>query len=279
MDTEIPRVEGLRLEPHPSARSRAVSECGFRPGSIIVSESAMSTILFPSEKGRRCDACHSLQPLRKCSGCVSYWYCGTECERISSGITPTITFCASLRVSRTGQNMQWKAHHKKLCKWYRQFTESREYQRLSSHKQLDAILLSHLIAEYCSSPEMSKQTENSALGMFLSLREGPHEEAGAPPVCPMGKNVATQDIAGLYSRFGNNNFAVHSHLTAFAHGIFPLSSRLFNHSCAPNAAAKYIIKPSQSVSIVVVALSPISSGEEVRFGLRVVPPTYPNHLT
>jgi hypothetical protein len=68
----------------------------------------------------------------------------------------------------------------------------------------------------------------------------------------------------LYSRFGNNNFAIHSHLSAIAHGIFPLASRLFNHSCLPNSAPKYIFSPSEGVKMEIVALRHISPEEEVR---------------
>jgi hypothetical protein len=67
----------------------------------------------------------------------------------------------------------------------------------------------------------------------------------------------------LYSRFGNNNFVIHSHLVSIAHGIFPLASRLFNHSCVPNAVAKYIFTESEPVRMDVVALRHIKEGEEV----------------
>jgi SET and MYND domain-containing protein len=44
---------------------------------------------------------------------------------------------------------------------------------------------------------------------------------------------------------------------------------LFNHSCVPNAAARYILTPSKSVHLEVVALRNIAEGEEVR---QLVPP-------
>jgi hypothetical protein len=82
----------------------------------------------------------------------------------------------------------------------------------------------------------------------------------------MGPNDVLSDgiLDELYSRFGNNNFAVHSHLVSVAHGIFPLASRLFNHSCVPNAAAKYIFTVSEPVCMDVVMLREIQEGEEVR---------------
>jgi SET and MYND domain-containing protein len=75
-------------------------------------------------------------------------------------------------------------------------------------------------------------------------------------------------IQNLYARFANNNFVIHSHLAPYAHGIFPLASRLFNHSCAPNAAPKFIISPARRVSMEVVSLASIHQDEEVRFDVQ-----------
>jgi SET and MYND domain-containing protein len=71
-------------------------------------------------------------------------------------------------------------------------------------------------------------------------------------------------VREIYARFGNNNFVIHSHLTTFGHGVFPLASRLFNHSCLPNAAAKYTLSASNVPRMDVVALRDIAQGEEVR---------------
>jgi hypothetical protein len=67
----------------------------------------------------------------------------------------------------------------------------------------------------------------------------------------------------LYSCFGNNNFVIHSHLTGIGHGVFPFTSRLFNHSCMPNAVAKYKFSRGQSVEMEIVALRDIHPEEEV----------------
>jgi hypothetical protein len=67
----------------------------------------------------------------------------------------------------------------------------------------------------------------------------------------------------MYSRFGNNNFAIHSHLTSIGHGMFPVASRLFNHSCVPNVAAKYIFHEAQTVVMEIIALRDILPNEEV----------------
>ena len=75
----------VRLGPHPTARNAAVAKSLIEAGSTVVSVSALSTCLLPSEKGRRCDGCHILESeevkLRRCTGCASSWYCGTTCAR------------------------------------------------------------------------------------------------------------------------------------------------------------------------------------------------------
>jgi SET and MYND domain-containing protein len=68
----------------------------------------------------------------------------------------------------------------------------------------------------------------------------------------------------IYSRLGNNNFVVHSHLTGVGHGVFPFTSRLFNHSCVPNAVAKYRFSQGRSVAGEIVALRDIHPDEEVK---------------
>ena len=260
---EIPVLENVRLEPHPTARSKAVSRCYLSPGSTIVLIPALSTILLPSEKGRRCDSCHLVQrrdrPLRRCSACAAYWYCSAKCE--ARGGSDSMSSPSSSRCL-LGQLFQWKAHHKKICKVYNQFVTSTGYQALAPHERLDAILLSHLVAEVY---QASDQVARDDFSTFLSLISHSTPGISAPPMCPIDTPpyVTRSAIDELYSRFGNNNFAIHSHLTSIAHGIFPLASRLFNHSCAPNAAAKYILAPSQAVHMQVIALSPISKGEEV----------------
>ncbi len=125
---------------------------------------------------------------------------------------------------------------------------------------MDALLLSHL-AVLLPSHEVREET-SSALAVFMSLLPGP-VEVTTPPICPSGSSPSPETLQSIFSRFGNNNFAMHSHFNTFGHGIFPLASRLFNHSCIPNAAAKYIISPSQPPKMDVIALGKINPGEEV----------------
>lgn len=109
------------------------------------------------------------------------------------------------------------------------------------------------------------EDEPTPFSTFSSLLAGPATNQVTPPICPMGKlDVLMEGVLDkLFSRFGNNNFAIHSHLVSIAHGIFPLASRLFNHSCVPNAVAKYMLEESKSPIMEVVAIRAIQEGEEV----------------
>ena len=167
-----------------------------------------------------------------------------------------------------GQNREWKAHHKKICKHYNGFVVSTQYQALTSHDQVDAILLSQLLA----GPDVwHVDAEHDPLrdpaSTFLDLLKVHRPDGFVPPLC-LSKGAQSPETLKLaeelYARFGNNNFVLPSHLNSYAHGVYPLASRLFNHSCVPNAACKYMITPTEPVTMEVVALQNIPEGEEVR---------------
>ncbi|OAX38145.1 SET domain-containing protein [Rhizopogon vinicolor AM-OR11-026] len=231
----------VRLESHPTACNKAVAVSNVSPGSVILDVPSMVVLLLPSGKGHRCDFClcseASTVRLARCAGCASYWYCGTQC-----------------------QSLHWGSH-KKYCKRLASFTASADFQCLEEHEKLAALLHTHLIAEISSNVLCDARAKQ--LSTFMSLLPGPQH--GSPPIaCPMSVSVEVhQSLEALFSRSGNNNFAVHSHLTTIAHGIFPLASRLFNHSCLPNAAARYVIRQGQPVHMEVVALRQINASEEI----------------
>lgn len=173
-----------------------------------------------------------------------------------------------------GQTTQWKAHHRKLCKEYNGYTASAVFQSLSETERVDAVLLSQLIATMF--PKNTFNFDSISLedpcddlaSTFLDLMQKGHEELSVPPVCvPRGSPgpPPSQFVLDLFSRFGNNNFVIHSHLTGFSHGIFPVASRLLNHSCIPNCVPKYILTPGQPIRMEVIALRSIKIGEEVRW--------------
>ena len=157
--------------------------------------------------------------------------------------------------------MHWTLVHRQMCKKYAHFTASSAFQVLSEHEKMDAVLLSHLVVQ---TEDLTSSTDDttSPLSVFLSLLPGPAPSTHIPPICIIPPS--TRDILDtLYIRFGNNNFAVQSHLDTIGHGIFPQASRFFNHSCMPNAAAKYQFMQATQVTMEVVALRDISAGEEV----------------
>lgn len=177
-------------------------------------------------------------------------------------VCPQLFSSIQLTSESSGQTAQWKAHHKKICKAYNQYTSTDRFHSLASHEKLDSLLLSHLLCYITSTT--SSDNHGDPVSIFRDLLPGPAFDRDVPVLHP-GSSITADSVNHLYSRFGNNNFAVHSHLTTIGHGIFPLASRLFNHSCVPNAAAKFIFSPSEPVTMQVVALRDISPGEEVRF--------------
>ena len=95
-------LEGLnlRLEPHATARSKAVAKVEFIPGSVIIVAQPLTTVLLPVEKEQRCDLCHRRPQhnnrLLKCTGCTSHWYCDVQCTSLASCITNTFPEASSI---------------------------------------------------------------------------------------------------------------------------------------------------------------------------------------
>ena len=161
-----------------------------------------------------------------------------------------------------------------MCKTYDRYTASPAFQALPPNEKLDSVLLSHFVAELFSSSKEEPLArligdQPTPFSTFSSLLPGPVANQRTPPICPIGSNEVLLEglLSELYSRFGNNNFAIHSHLVSIAHGIFPLASRLFNHSCVPNAVAKYIFTESEPVRMDIVVLREIQKDDEVRSAL------------
>lgn len=47
----------IRLTSHPSARNQVVATQDLLPGTVLLRDSALSSVLLASEKSMRCDAC------------------------------------------------------------------------------------------------------------------------------------------------------------------------------------------------------------------------------
>lgn len=249
----------LSLAPHPTARQKAISLVNLNPGTLILKVSALASVLLPEFKSRRCDFCFQLgseaSPIQKCTGCRSYWYCSPSCVfgEICRPYSSSLLF-------HLGQTLDWRMQHRKICKYYGKYI-SGELQTLSEHEKMDSLLLSHLSARI-SSEQLALDDGASPTWTFLSLLPSQHP-ATVPPIC--SSKIQLDILSPLFSRFGNNNFTIHdSRLRAVGHGIFPLASRLFNHSCVPNAAVRYCFCSSCVVSMEVVALRAIEPNEEVR---------------
>ncbi|CAL1713172.1 unnamed protein product [Somion occarium] len=225
-DSETMRY--IRLSDHPFARNQATASQPIHPGQVIFATLPLTTALLPSTEGQRCDNCHCLAndrvALLKCSGCASFWYCGVNCQ---------IT--------------HWKAHHRRICKAYNRYTISSGYQALPVNEKVDAMLLSQLLVQVFPKDDFSL----------------PPLAGNDPLVTSKSADVPQHIARECFSRFGNNNFVLHSHLNTFAHGVYPLASRLFNHSCIPNCVVKYRITRGEPVKMEIVSLHEIAAGEEI----------------
>ncbi|KAI0030426.1 hypothetical protein K488DRAFT_54292 [Vararia minispora EC-137] len=232
----------LRLDDDPKARNRAIATEGFKQGDIVARIPALSTALLPSEKGVRCDNCHRKEKkLFRCTGCAAYYYCGSEC-----------------------QTYAWKTHHRHICKQHPAWIASTKYQQLQFDDRIEAILLSHIACAAASTPSILG-AGHSPLAVMLSLlpsRAG--VSATLPPlILPPRSKRKDIDLKAVHARFRNNNFILHSHLYSFAHGIYPVASRLFNHSCNPSASVKYILQEGSPPIMEIVALRNVACDEEV----------------
>lgn len=261
----IDTPDTLKLVDHPTARNAAVATRKLPIGSVILSEPVLTSVLFSDKTGRRCDYCHrsdETEPelkIRRCTGCGVQWYCDEQCMS-----DPPLS--ARIRSSRrfTGQKLHWDTGHRLICKTYLDFIMSETFAALTDDQTMDCRVLSQLVAKIAlQRPEYAE-----SILTFESLLPSPLELEVLPSV-PM-KRVDTpllSRVPVLYQRFPNNNHVIQIHLRAIGVAILPLTSRLLNHSCSPNAVLRYILSASQKPQAEVVAIREISEGEEVRLPL------------
>lgn len=133
-------------------------------------------------------------------------------------------------------------------------------------ERTDALLLAHLVAEHqqeVPAEEPPREDLNHPMTTFLNLLQTKSTFRSPPiPSLEKSKPIAQDVLDRLYSRFGNNNFMIHSHLTSVGCGVFPLASRLFNHSCSPNAVVAYAFG-RDAVEMHVRSIGDIKTGDEV----------------
>lgn len=132
---------------------------------------------------------------------------------------------------------------------------------LSEDQLMDCRVLSELVAKIA----LQRPDTATSIPTFESLLPSPHvlEEL---PLAPMKRldPLLRSRARALYQRFPNNNHVIQIHLRAIGVAILPLTSRLFNHSCSPNAVLRYILSASRRPQAEVVTIREISEGEEVR---------------
>lgn len=177
----------------------------------------------------------------------------------------------------TGQLKDWNAHHRRICKRYTRYTNSSSYMNLTEDGKLHVLLLTHLIGEHepvlrealkkwSQDQEATFQADDhlDPINAMVSLLPKAEDELMTNDI-PL-PSVNADLISHLSRRFANNNFMIHcSRLNTFAHGVFPLASRFFNHSCFPSAVATYTFSTKyKGIEMNIALLRDLNPGDEVR---------------
>lgn len=108
--------QNLALQPHPIARNKTVAVTKLSAGTTILTVPCLCKVLLPAEKSLRCDFCLCIpdpnqNALRRCTGCISYWYCDTKCTHDPHMMYYTPIIMENYKVSsRTG------AHTKSIAR-------------------------------------------------------------------------------------------------------------------------------------------------------------------
>lgn len=172
---------------------------------------------------------------------------------------------------RSGQQNAWVAHHRRLCKHLPRFIASHDYTSSSEAIQLQAILLSKLVVEHLGDTPSSSNPPKPSESMeaLLSLLPHPHRSP-EPPIpqvvqaiaAPHGENGSL--VEAFSARFMNNHWMIYSsELDAIAHGVYPVASRSFNHSCLPNAVPVFYFRENTGPLMEIMALTDLASEVEV----------------
>ncbi|KAG9122492.1 hypothetical protein FRC07_001098, partial [Ceratobasidium sp. 392] len=235
----------FELKSDSRARSRAVAVGALVSGRNILVESPLAVAVHPTHKGRVCDEClREVEGLQKCSGCGVYYYCGRECLE-----WPIRAF--GVRSDRVMEETPSTAL--RLFKSLHATEDSRA----------DAILLAQLAAEHFykfMTLDDARGAANASVLAFWDLLTS--KDTPVRMMIPALGFTSPDVLSAAAARFGNNNFVVHdARLVPYAHGVFALASRSFNHSCKPNAASMF--EPTQGgVRMVVKLLEDVADGEE-----------------
>ncbi|CAE6484177.1 unnamed protein product [Rhizoctonia solani] len=239
----IPENGVFQLKSDSRARSRAVAASPLEAGNIVLVETPLAVAIHPTYKGRRCDGClREFDSLQKCSGCGVYWYCGVACQSAS-----------------------WKRHHRRLCGFSKAYSSTSAYKDATEDTQTDICLLAHLGAEHFykfNTLEEAQTTSNQTVQIFWDLLASAQPHAGQNLISPLDF-TSSGVLSSAAARFGNNNFVIHdAQLVPYAHGVFALASRSFNHSCRPNAVAMFE-ESEKGPQMVIKLVENVAAGEEI----------------
>jgi hypothetical protein len=162
----------------------------------------------------------------------------------------------------SGQSASWKRHHRRLCGFAKSYVSSSAYKDATAESQTDVFLLAHLAAEHFYKLRTLEEAQASSnLQTFWDLLELKQPHAGQNLV-PLSF-TSSAILSAAAARFGNNNFVIHdARLVPYAHGVFALASRSFNHSCRPNAVAMFE-ETERGIHMVVKLVENVADGEEV----------------
>lgn len=71
----------LEQKVHQITRNAVYAKKKLEPGTILMEEKVLSSVLLPEAKGSRCDCClREGKAMKRCSGCAAYFYCDTVCK-------------------------------------------------------------------------------------------------------------------------------------------------------------------------------------------------------
>lgn len=259
----------IGLFQHPTRRTAAHAIRAVPLGHTIFTETAVTAVLADAQRGKRCDACFKAgSKLIQCPECKEVWYCNAQClKRLRDA--HHMRLCPSLQILLTALRAQVSGDNE-AC--------------LLARK--DVLLVLQLVSVLYSTPEAQDLIPRSVTdpptqgidfhnpaSVFAHLLP-----ANDPPRFPVpypffplvsdpprpGQRHRDKILLYLASRFHNNNFGCWtSDMEPLADAIFPVASRLFNHSCRPNCVVVYEIVETKGLVMELRAVRPIAKGEEI----------------
>ncbi|KAG8738025.1 hypothetical protein FRC12_016944, partial [Ceratobasidium sp. 428] len=142
--------------------------------------------------------------------------------------------------------------------------QSEVYKDATEDSRADVFLLSHLAAEHfykLMTLDDAQGSANASVLAFWDLLTS--KNTPGRDTIPALNFTSPSVLAAAAARFGNNNFVIHdARLVPYAHGVFALASRSFNHSCKPNTASMF--EPTQGgIQMVVKLLEDVGDGQEI----------------